>query len=79
VAAVQFRFRVFYRSSPTVTESWRYVCAFFVRRFTHERKPGKMRAEGKTYTVKDGDVLHFPVQQLATCVACGCRTEASQA
>jgi ribosome-binding ATPase YchF (GTP1/OBG family) len=26
---------------------------------TEPRKPGKMRAEGKEYVVKDGDVLNF--------------------
>ena len=28
------------------------------------KEAGKFRVEGKTYEVKDGDVLHFPVQRL---------------
>jgi hypothetical protein len=33
--------------------------AFMHRLVTRARDAGKLRAEGKAYVVKDGDVLHF--------------------
>jgi ribosome-binding ATPase YchF (GTP1/OBG family) len=36
-----------------MTISWRWAAR------QPAKEAGKMRAEGKTYVVKDGDVLHF--------------------